>query len=149
MEIKSLLSLPKDKRSKASAKELLKALEEAEEQLGVIAESPYYDTYMTLKSQVSDWNEQLKISTEVKTSVGENGITVNTQKGKIDLFADKDSKEFDRAFKYFSDILPILNALDEMRKKLTPEELKKTEGTSEWDSAMEEVKTKLNGGNRN
>lgn len=83
--------------------------------------SPYFDTYITLYTQVSDWNAQLKIGEE-KTTIGENGIQVKTQSGKIDLFADKDSKEFERVFKYFSEVLTILDALDKIREKLSPKE---------------------------
>lgn len=144
MEMKSRITLPLDKRSKATAKELLKSLEDAEAQLEEVFKSPYFDTYITLLYQVADWNSQLKIGgTETKTS--EDGVQYRIQKGKIDLFADKDNKEFERCFKYFSDILPILNALDEMRKKLTPDELKAVEATSEIDDARENIKAKLNG----
>lgn len=144
MEIKSRLSLPIEKRSKSSQKDLLRALDEAEGQLDKILKSPYYDTYITLSEQVSDWNAQLKIGEEC-SKTDEEGVTKKYVKGKIDLFADKDSKEFERAFKYFSDVLPLLNALDEMRKKLTPEEIKKIEATSEIDEVREGIMNKRNG----
>ena len=47
-----------------------------------------------------------------------------THKGKIDLFGDGDSKEFDRAFKYFDKMVDLLKQLDEIRKLMTPEEQK-------------------------
>jgi hypothetical protein len=89
------------------------------------ANSPYYDTYITLFAQISDWNDQLKIAEHPETvSVTENGITVEKSvlKGKIDLFADKDSKEFDRAFKYFAEVVLLLDAMDKIRDRLNPKE---------------------------
>lgn len=130
MEIKSLLSLPKDKRSKASAKELLKALEEAEEQLGVFVNSPNVIAYNAIYRQVVKLCRQL-------------------EEGEIDIFNVEDKIKFEMAHKFMTELTQYLVALDEIRKRMTPDEVKKTEGTSEWDSAMEEVKTKLNGGNRN
>jgi len=87
-------------------------------------ESPYYDTYITLYSQIQDWNDQLTIKPEREIIVDNDGIkeTGKVTPGKIDLFADKDSKEFERVFKYFSDIVSILNALDAIRLKLTPQQ---------------------------
>jgi len=130
MEIKSLLTLPKDKRSKGSSKELLKALEEAEEQLGVFVNSPNVIAYNAIYRQVVKLCRQL-------------------EEGEIDIFNVEDKIKFEMAHKFMTELTQYLVALDEIRKRMTPDEVKKTEGTSEWDSAMEEVKTKLNGGNRN
>ena len=85
-----------------------------------IMTSPYYDTYITMFNQLRNWNEQLKIGDEETIMVG--SVEAKTQKGKIDLFADKDTKDFDRAFKYFSDVVSLCDALEKMKSKLTPEE---------------------------
>lgn len=92
----------------------------------IVTESPYYDTYITLYSQIQDWNDQLTIKPEREIIVDNDGIkeTGKITPGKIDLFADKDSKEFERVFKYFSDIVGILDAMDAIRGKLTPEQQK-------------------------
>jgi len=89
--------------------------------------SPYYETYITLYNQISDWNSQLTITEgKSKKKIINEGkdseITINVVPGRIDLFSDKDSKEFDRAFKYFSDILSLLDALDRIREKLSPKQ---------------------------
>ena len=81
-----------------------------------ILQSPYLDSYITLYNQVSDWNSQLVIRDE-----DVEGVKVT--KGRIDIFSDKDSKEFDRTFKYFSDITGLLNCLDTLREKMTPEQV--------------------------
>jgi len=48
------------------------------------------DTYLTIDGQHKSFNEQLKIGV-LRTKEGEKIV------GYIDLFADKDAKEFDRA----------------------------------------------------
>ena len=148
MEISSRITLPISKREKASPKELLKALEEAEAQLEIVVRSPYYDTYMTLSNQVNDWNEQLKLKPGElqKRVIGNdkdgNLIQVDWMPGKIDLFGSKDDKEFERVFKYFLEIIPLLDALDKLRQKLTPQELKQIESTSEIDDVRSSLKNR-------
>jgi hypothetical protein len=80
-------------------------------------ESPYADSYITLYNQLTDWNAQLEIR-EINTPEGKRVV------GMIDIFSDKDSKEFDRAFKYFTDITKLLDILDAIRGKMTPSEQK-------------------------
>ena len=146
MEIKSRKSLPLEKRAKASKEELLKALEEAEEQLEIYLKSPYADSYLTLYFQIKDLNKQLKIAdTDTTVTITSEGVDVGStkiRKGRLDLFADKDSKEYDRAFKYFDNSLAWHNTLDELRKKMTPEELKSVEQTSEVDDVRQRVKNR-------
>lgn len=126
MEIKSLLSLPKEKRSKASAKELLKALEEAEEQLGYFIHSPSVIAYKAINTQVERLCAQL-------------------ESGTIDIFNPEDKVKFEMAHKFMTELTPYLDTLDAIRKRLSPDELKTVEGSSEIDSARENVIKKLNG----
>lgn len=83
--------------------------------------SPYFLSYMTLYNQIEDWNTQLTMDGTVLPATE---FKARTSKGKIDLFGDGDSKEFDRAFKYFDKMVDLLKQLDEIRKLMTPEEAK-------------------------
>lgn len=82
--------------------------------------SEILDTYLTIKGQLKDFNTQLKIREE-KDSMGGKSL-----KGRIDLFADKESKEFDRAWKFMNEALEINKRLLEMKKLMTIEEVKET-----------------------
>lgn len=92
-------------------------------------ESPYAETYRTIKEQIKDWNEQLKIKPEElrKRVIGEDQdgkvIAVDWTPGKVDLFGDKDNKEFERVFKYFCDVDLMLKTLESIRSKMSPEEI--------------------------
>lgn len=123
MEIKSLLTLPKDKRSKASAKELLKALEEAEEQLGVFVNSPNVIAYNAIYRQVVKLCRQL-------------------EEGEIDIFNVEDKIKFEMAHKFMTELTQYLVALDEIRKRMTPDEVKQVESTSEIDGVREGLKNR-------
>ncbi len=102
---------------------------ELEEKLSKIERSPYLKSYITLYSQIESFNEQLTIKEPTKTTIMVNGkeIEVDVTPGKIDLFADKDSKEFDRAKWVLLEILGLCKQLDEIRKLLLPEEVKVAE----------------------
>ena len=110
-------------------KAIIAYVEHLELQLSNILSSPYYSTYVTIKGQIDSFNEQLTIKepTKVKVFVGDVLEEVNITPGKIDLFADKDSKEFDRAWKYLLESVDLSKKLDELRKLLTPDETKKAE----------------------
>lgn len=86
---------------------ILAYVQELEHRLSKFESSPYCDTYLAILKQITDWNDQLT-------------------KSRIDLFADKDEKGFDRTFKYFVDVATILKSLDDLRKLMTPEEQKLT-----------------------
>lgn len=96
--------------------------------------SPYYDTYITLYNQIKDWNEQLIIK-EV-TIVGENNEEKKVMLGRVDLFGSKDEKDFDRVWKYLSDSVTILEQLDKIRAKLTPEEKKISDSRAKKHTAV-------------
>lgn len=77
---------------------------EAAEFIRSIIKSPYLDSYLTLHSNICDLNRQLS-------------------ENSVDLFSDKDTKDFDRAIKYFTSIDSLLSTLDSLRNKMTPQEV--------------------------
>lgn len=91
-------------------------------------ESPYAETYTTIRDQITDWNEQLKIKEDevrqrvIGNDITGNLITVAWIPGRVDLFADKDTKDFERVFKYFDGAKSLVETLDAIRSKMTPEE---------------------------
>jgi len=82
-----------------------KVLEELYREIVVIYQSPYYDTYLAILEQVEDFNRQLK-------------------KNKMDLFADKEDKAFERGFKCMKEACDILSNLERLKEKMTHEEQK-------------------------
>lgn len=103
-----------------------------EQEIQKLKSSPYYDSYQTLRDQITSWNSQLKITGERKErTLGYdkegNPITETYQQGYIDIFADKDSKEFERAIKYFDQIENLLTKLDSIKLKMNPEDRRQME----------------------
>ena len=110
-------------------KAIIAYVEDLEAQLSAISSSPYYSTYITIKNQIDSFNDQLTIKDPIKRKifVEDTLEEVEITPGKIDLFADKDSKEFDRAWKYLLESVDLNKKLDELRRLLTPEETKKAD----------------------
>lgn len=108
-------------------KAVLAYVEDLESELRKFKTSPYLKTYITISNQIDSFNEQLTIQTvkevEIKVPGGASQF-VDIIPGKIDLFADKDSKEFDRGWKYLNECVDLNKKLDELRKLMTPEDLK-------------------------
>jgi len=71
-----------------------------------VKESPYYEGYITLKSTIDKWNQEL-------------------QDSRIRLTSDKDDKAFDRTHKYFNEINVFYDKLEYFRSKLTPDQIDK------------------------
>lgn len=98
-----------------------------------LVESPYLESYITLYSQIEDFNEQLTIKSEetkqkvVGTDLAGNTITVDWTPGKIDLFADKEDKSFDRSWKYMLEVSSLLESLNKIRSLMSPEKQIKAE----------------------
>lgn len=90
--------------------EALKYTKYLEEKLKTYETSPYFETYKTVEMQLKSFNKQLTIN--------ENG------KGKIDLFAEKDDKSFDRMKWYFDKVLDLNKNLQELRRMMTPNQQK-------------------------
>lgn len=77
--------------------------------------SPFLKSYLTVLGQINDWNDQLTIKKE-ETTDGEK------THGRINLFADASSKEFERAHKYFTEMKPYFEQLEYLRKLMTTDE---------------------------
>ena len=91
-------------------------------------------TYLALRAQVDNWNDQITLGEEMEVPdpVLE-GKTIKIRKGQVDLFADKDTKDFDRVFKYLEKADDIEDSLQKMYDKLTSpekEEVKRVQGSA-------------------
>lgn len=75
------------------------------EEYKTIMDSNNLDAYLSMRDQLNDWDKQLKIKQ------GGNST--------IDLFSDKDAKEFDRATKYYDKILIYRKTLSDLKASLT------------------------------
>ena len=89
--------------SPTTLKDALKRISELEIELQKLKESPYFDTLLALIFQQDYWNNQL-------------------QDRPINLFADKDSKEFDRAKWYLENMLEVSEKRAELIKRISPEQ---------------------------
>lgn len=98
----------KDKSALAYIEYLQKELETAKIKLDKFEKSPKVKTYLTIYNQLDSFNEQLTV-------------------GKIDLFAEKEDKSFDRTKWYFENVLDLSKTLDELRKSMSPDESKEVE----------------------
>lgn len=92
-----------------------------------IMSSDNLTSYLSMRDQLRDWDEQLKIKPDELKEVIENEgeedeTTVSVIPGRIDLFADKDTREFERAIKYYDKILMYRKTLSDLRAILTEEE---------------------------
>jgi hypothetical protein len=87
---------------KASSKELCEYINYLEDELSVYKDSPYEDSYIALRTKITEWNEELRTKA-------------------ISLFADKDQKEFDRAHKFFSEQKPYFEQLKYLRIEMGPQ----------------------------
>jgi len=92
-----------------------------EAELEKYKKSPYLDTYLTLAEQLNNFNSQLKIR---KEKIIVDGNPVEIEAGVVDLFGDAKDKSFDRVKWYFDNMLALNKQLDEIRKLMTPEDVK-------------------------
>lgn len=98
-------------------KAVLAYVQELELKIKKYEDSPYGESYSSVRKQLDNFNSQLG-------------------KTPIDLFAESTDKSFDRTKWYFDKILDLNKTLDELRKLMTPEdqarlqESKKIEGLS-------------------
>jgi hypothetical protein len=94
--------------------ELLKRLSKSKDpdvkalvdQVGKMLESPYYDPFISLLVQKTDWNRQYR------------------EKG-MNLFDSDDKPVFEVAHKFFLEMKPYLELEEYLRQKLTPEQQEK------------------------
>ena len=85
--------------------------------------SPYYTGYLTMKKQLDTWAEELKAS-----PVG------------IISKEDDDMKAFDKAHKFLDKMDEFYDKLAYFKTKLSPDELKQVESTSEVDEVRKALK---------
>lgn len=92
-------------------------VQQLEARLKKYEESPYFESYRSVRKQLDNFNHQLL-------------------NNPIDLFAESTDKSFDRTKWYFDKIMDLNTTLDNLRKLMTPEdeaklqEMKKIEGLS-------------------
>jgi|SRR6185437_3372042 len=102
--------------------------------LEAITKNSRYNTFIALRQQADSFNEQMTIRTVEKPHPEDSSRMVKVTCGYVDLFADKDSKEFDRIWKYMMEADAMEDKLDAMYKKLLPVEqeevLKTVEGST-------------------
>lgn len=103
-------------------KSVLSYVEYLEGKIKKFEESPIVSTYLTILKQVDSFNNQLNLKESEK--ILEDGSKITVQSGFIDLFSDKDDKSFDRAWKYLNEAELLIEQLDKLRKKMTPEQQK-------------------------
>lgn len=133
---------------------ILAYVEYLELELKKFTDSPYVNTYTTIKNQIDSFNEQLTIdenqTVERSLGVTEDGITITEKaiKGKIDLFGSKDSKEFDRGWKYMLESVDMNKKLDELRKLMLPSQQKELEEKQKMENLGIAEKIAMNAKNR-
>ena len=104
------------------------------------------NTYLAIDGQISSFNAQLIIG-DGKTIKGVDGEPdIKVRSGYIDLFADKDAKEFDRSKWFFENYMDLIKSQAELYKMLTEEEKKEADNTtSDFDSVRERIAKEING----
>lgn len=103
-------------------KNILAYIEFLESIQELITKNSRLRTYIALRQQVDSWNDQITIKEEVTMTVPGTEESVKVRPGFVDLFADKDTKDFDRVFKYITEADGIEDRLQKMFEKLTPKE---------------------------
>src|SRR5690242_20194189 len=104
------------KRPLIKDKSILSYIEYLEDKLSKYEKSPYVKSYLTVLGQINDWNDQLTIKKVNVEGIGEQTV------GRVNLFAEASSKEFERAHKYFTEMKPYFEQLAYLRKLMTTEE---------------------------
>lgn len=130
---------------------ILAYVEYLELELKKFTDSPYVNTYITIKNQLDSFNEQLTIQNvrevEIPTEGGGTRF-IDVTPGKIDLFADKDAKEFDRSWKYMLEAVDMNKKLDELRKLMLPSQQKELEEKQKMENLGIAEKIAMNAKNR-
>jgi len=85
--------------------------------------SPYYEGYITLNRQLNTWSSELS----------ENPVSIKSEEGD-------DMKAFEKAHKYIDKMDEFYDKLSYFRSKLTQNELKTIEATSEIDEVRRLMK---------
>jgi hypothetical protein len=112
-------------KPKIKDKEVLSYVEYLESRLKLYEESPYFESYQSVRKQLDNFNHQLLIN-------------------PIDLFAESTDKSFDRTKWYFDKILELNTTLDNLRKLMTPEDQAKLEESKKIEGLSVAEKLALN-----
>lgn len=126
-----------ERPTKIKDPETLKYIEYLEGRLSVFETSPYAKTYLTIRNQIENFDEQLTLGQPEQITIDDHPVTI--QKGKIDLFGSKDEKEFERSFKYMLESYSLHELLDKYRSKMTPKELEEANKIPEGASAEKHI----------
>lgn len=121
------------------------------EKLDRLQKNGRLNAYLVIQGQIDSFLEQLTIRTEINPKGSKANISVF---GYIDLFAGKDSKEFDRAKWFLENYLSLINSQKALYTMLTEEEQKEVDGkkvpdvpaTTDWDSVRIGIEQKLKDG---
>lgn len=121
------------------------------EKLDRLQKNGRLNAYLVIQGQIDSFLEQLTIRTEINQKGQKPSIAVF---GYIDLFAGKDSKEFDRAKWFLENYLSLINSQKALYVMLTDEEQKEVDGkkvpdiptTTDWDSVRKGIEEKIKNG---
>lgn len=103
--------------------DIISYIEYLEKVTDIITKNSRFRTFVALRKQVDSWVDQITLgATEDLPDPKQEGKTISVQKGYIDLFADKDSKEFDRVWKFIDGADELEDKLQKMKEKLLPAE---------------------------
>ena len=81
-------------------------IRQAHEVLETIFKSPYFDSYITLKGQMSRWNKEILAQ-------------------NVNIVGGEGDDAFKNVHNYFKELSFYIKSLDELEKKLLPDEVKK------------------------
>lgn len=101
--MKSKSILPLDKRSTASAKDLLKALEACEGELDAITHSPLLPAYTAITKKINDWSLELS-------------------NGSLSILDDEANDAFLRSHKFFIELSLYVDSRAKLLNQMSPEE---------------------------
>lgn len=124
--------------------EVLSYISYLEERLRKIIENPRWKSYAAARSQVDNWNDQITLHISERPNPENAEQKVQVLGGFIDLFADKDSKEFDRVWKFISEVGALEDALEKMLLKLDTKEKESAETAVSTSSAEYHMYRKKN-----
>ncbi len=115
------------------------ALEKYSEEYHKIKNKGAFKAYMVIHDQINSFSDQLTIRKERCPNPENPNEMIDVEFGKIDLFADKDQKEFDRAWKFLMEAADLLEGQDRLFKLLTEDEQKEVKKVLKNSSAERHV----------
>ncbi len=103
-------------------KEVLAYIEYLEKQTAILTTNSRAKTYVALRNQVNSWVEQLTIREAKMPHPEDPNKVIDVTLGYVDLFGNKDEKEFDRVWKFMEGADEMEDRLQKMYDKLLPQE---------------------------